>query len=398
VTGAFRTIGHPTGLTAVRAMLGGQAPHAVLIAGPPAVGKTTLALDLAAGLLCTGARGLDRPCRSCRSCRLVDHGNHPDIHRIAPTGPGGQIVIGGKDRDVRGIRDLIGELALLPVEGGPRIAILESAHRMNDDAQSALLKTLEEPPAGTTLILCADDEDRLFPTVRSRCVTVRVGPVGARDVERIVVERGLADAPTGARLARLTGGRPGLALAYATSPEAEAVRTEIVRTLLDLMSAGRAQRLTAGRGLLARTAELGKLLGPPEVAASATRRGRGAKAAAADEPGPAASADDASQDDAAEAPARTPAADRRRALALLIEIWRDLARDIAVAGTGSASLRETRLLEELEATARSMTPGEATRAVGRLVRASELLDSNVSPELLVDVLAVRWPRIARRVA
>ena len=61
---------------------------------------------------------------------------------------------------------------------------------MNDDAQSALLKTLEEPPAGATLILCADDEDRLLPTVRSRCVIVRLGPVPPRDVERLVVERG----------------------------------------------------------------------------------------------------------------------------------------------------------------------------------------------------------------
>ena len=70
------------------------------------------------------------------------------------------------------------ELSLLPVEGIARVAIIGDAHRMNDDAQSALLKTLEEPPSGTTLILVADDEERLLPTVRSRCAKVRLGTVG----------------------------------------------------------------------------------------------------------------------------------------------------------------------------------------------------------------------------
>ena len=84
---------------------------------------------------------------------------------------------------------------------------------MNEDAQSALLKTLEEPPAGVTIILCADAEARLMPTVRSRCFRVRLGLVGPRDIETIVADHGVADPPTAARLGRLAGGRPGLALA-----------------------------------------------------------------------------------------------------------------------------------------------------------------------------------------
>src|SRR6185436_18917174 len=128
MAGVLRTVGHPVALAAIRAMLAGHAAHAVLLAGPPAVGKTTLALDLAAGLLCVGATGADRPCRACRGCRLVEHGNHPDLHRLAPGGAGQQISIGGKD--VRGIRDLVSELALLPVEGGWRVALLEGAHPM----------------------------------------------------------------------------------------------------------------------------------------------------------------------------------------------------------------------------------------------------------------------------
>ncbi len=404
MAGVLRTVGHPVALAAIRAMLAGRAPHAVLLAGPPAVGKTTLGLDLAAGLLCVGAAGADRPCRACRGCRLLEHGNHPDLHRLAPGGAGQQIAIGGKD--VRGIRDLVSELALMPVEGGWRVALIEGAHRMNDDAQSALLKTLEEPPAGATLILCADDEDRLLPTVRSRCVIVRLGPVPARDVERLVVERGLADAPTGARLARLTGGRPGLALAYAAQPEAETIRTELVRTLLDLLAAPPSERLAAGRGLVTRAAELGALLAPkPVTEAPLTRGGRrgggaAAPASAAEVPAGEPADDGAEPAEEDGSRARVPAAERRRALGLLIGLWRDLARDLAVVGTAGAgsSVREVRALEELERAAAALPPGAAADALTRLLRAGELLDANVSPELLLDVLLIRWPSTIRPAA
>ena len=144
-----RTVGQPAATAVVRAMLATHVPHAVLLVGPASVGKEPLAMDLAAALLCTGAVGTDRPCRTCRGCRMVEHGNHPDLHRLEPEGAGAQIRIGDRHHPEPGsVRGLAVELALLPVEGGARVAIVRDAQRMNDDAQSALLKTLEEPPAG----------------------------------------------------------------------------------------------------------------------------------------------------------------------------------------------------------------------------------------------------------
>ncbi len=224
-----RTRGQPAALAAVGSMIRGGAPHAVLLVGPAGIGKTTLALDLAAGLLCTADDVDARPCGACRACRLVAAGAHSDLHRIGPEGPGRQVVIGGQGARARGVRDLIGELALRPIEGGARIAIIEAAHRMNEDAQAALLKTLEEPPAGVTLILCADAEEPLLPTIRSRCARLRLGPVGTRDVEAILGENGVADAPLAARLARIAGGRPGLAIAWAREPNALRARDELSR-------------------------------------------------------------------------------------------------------------------------------------------------------------------------
>ena len=398
----FLTVGQPAAVAAVHAMVASHVPHAILLSGPASVGKLALAEDLAAALLCTGAEGGDRPCRACRACRMLAHGNHPDLHLLEPEGPGGQVLIGGNERKdgKRGVRDLVTELALLPVEGVARVAIVRDAHRMNDDAQTALLKTLEEPPSNTTLILCADDEERLLPTVRSRCARIRLGTVGPRDVELLLERRELADAPTAARLARLAGGRAGLAVAYASAPEAEPIRNEITRTLLDLLTESPAARLRAAKPLLSRAVTLAGLLVPPPAggagagAAEPKRRGRAANVAAVDEPDETAETAETADEPAA----KVSASERRRALALLLDAWRDVARDLALGQLGaSRSIRDVALLEELEAAARDLPDGAAAEALARLVRASELLDSNVSPELVLDVLLIRWPR-RRRVA
>ena len=143
------------------------------------MGKVALALDLAAGLLCTGASGAAGPVEPAAPAGWWSTATTRTSTGSGPRGPGAQILIGGSDSKMRGVRDLVTELSLLPVEGGGRVAIIRDAHRMSEDAQSALLKTLEEPLAGTTVILCADDEELLLPTIRSRCARIRLGLVGS---------------------------------------------------------------------------------------------------------------------------------------------------------------------------------------------------------------------------
>ncbi len=390
-----RTRGQAAALDAVAAMVRGPAPQAVLFVGPDGVGKTTLALDLAAGLLCTAAPP-DRPCRVCRACRLVEHGDHPDLHRLGPVGPGRQVVIGGPDARYRGVKDLIGELSLMPVEGGARVAIIEGADRMNEDAQSALLKTLEEPPGGVTIALCADQEARLLPTVRSRCFRVRLGLVGARDIERIVADHDLADPPTAARLGRLAAGRPGLALAYARAPEAVLIRAELTRVLLDLTAARPSARLAAAKAAVPRAIELAALLTTDP--ATAARPGRTSRRRGAASPAPALPSEEPADADATDeiegsvtAP-KTPATDRRRGVEMIVGLWADVARDLALIETGGArSVRDTVMLEELGVVAGTIGPGAAVAFLRRTARAAELLASNVSPELVLDALVLAWP-------
>ncbi len=388
----FLTVGHTAAVSAVHAMLSSSVPHAVLLSGPAGVGKASLALDLAAGLLCTGAAGAARPCRECRACRMVAHGNHGDLHVLEPSGAGLQIKIGDESSPEPGtVRHLVGELVLLPVEGGQRVAIVRDADRMGEDAQGALLKTLEEPPSGTTLILCADDEERLLPTIRSRCARLRLGTVDAREVEELLGRRGLADPPTAARLARMTGGRPGLAVAYAAAPQSIAIRGELARTLIDLLAEGPAARLAAAKSLQIRAGELATVLeaavAEEPAVEPASRRLRVRPLDGSSE-----APDGEDEGDAADVPAKTSAKDRRRAMAQLIEVWRDVARDLALAERGARrSVRDPVLLEELEAAASELPAAAASAFLARIAEADALVKGNVSPELLLDVLLLHWP-------
>jgi DNA polymerase III delta' subunit len=385
-----RTRGQAAALEAVATMIRGVAPHAILLAGPDGVGKTTLALDLAAGLLCEAASA-ERPCRVCRACRMVERDGHPDLHRLGPAGPGRQVVIGGPGARYRGIRDLIAELALLPVEGRARVAIVEGADRMNEDAQSALLKTLEEPPSGVVIVLCADQELRLLPTVRSRCARIRLGLVGPRDIEAIVRDHDLADPPLAARLGRLAGGRPGLALAYARAPEAVLIRAELSRVLLDLTAAGPAARLAAVRSAVPRAIALATALSGGDAPGASRARRRGRDQTHAMPTGPA--SDGGEGDEPDDVPDRAvPATERRRAAEILIGLWADVARDLALAGSGGGrSVRDPVMLEELAVTAAGLDPAHVSAFLDRSARAAELLATNVSPELLLDSLALAWP-------
>ncbi len=426
--GSLRTRGHDRAVAMVRAMIAGRVPHAILISGPAGIGKTTLALDLAAGLLCDDPDPAARPCRGCRGCRLVDRGRHPDVHRLAPAGPGDQIRIGSRDRPEDGtIRRLSSDLVLLPVEGGARVAIVERADRLTDDAQTALLKTLEEPPSGVTIVLCADDEDRLLPTVRSRAARIRLGPVATREIEAILADGGVAEPPLAARLARIAGGRPGAARILAAAPEAVAARDEVARILLDLLTATPAPRLAAVRDLTARATDLARAVdrvasegGASDAldgAAGPAKRGRGARTkgaagTAATErpvtrppgdgtPDPDATGEDAdAADDPGAARTAVPAAERRRAAGIVIGLWRELTRDLLVVVLGEErQVRDPALLDDLRSAAKplSATGGAALGAfLIRLDAAGELLEANVRPELVLDSLLLNWPSVAAR--
>lgn len=396
---AFRTRGHPAAVAAVTAMVRGHVPHAILLVGPHGVGKTTLATDIAAGLLCTDADPAERPCGQCRACRLVASGGHPDVHRLGPDGAGRQVVIGGLGVPSRGVRDLIIDLSLRAVEGGARVAIVSSAHRMNEDAQAALLKTLEEPADGVVIVLCADVEDPILPTIRSRSARIRLGPVATRDVEALLVETGSADPPLAARLARITGGRPGVAMAWAANPEAVLAREQLARTILDLADARPSARLEGMRAAIPLATAVAGIEDEPTAPGAPPRSvgGRSRSRVASAGPAPTVTTDEApdpgdTDGEAAVAPARASAAERRRATEAIITVWTDLARDLLVIARGlPAAALDIALLDETRAAAARHDPVRLLDFLERLGRGTTLLAGNVSPDLILDDLVLAWP-------
>jgi DNA polymerase-3 subunit delta' len=164
-----------------RALESGRIAHAYAFVGPAGSGRATTALAFGQALLCeTGAS-----CGRCRGCRLAGEGKHPDLHVIAPTPPESNPK-GARALRIGAIRDLERQAALRPVMGRHKIFVLDEADRMTGEAPQAVLKTLEEPPAQTVLILILSRLRAVPATVISRCQLVRFAPredphAGARD-------------------------------------------------------------------------------------------------------------------------------------------------------------------------------------------------------------------------
>lgn len=208
--------------------------HAWLFTGPEGVGKETAARAFARSLLCRAPRD-GEACGECPSCGKVERGVHPDLLQVLPEalaverGLLAREELGrtpSRELKIEQVRNLEGMLALSPVEGERRVVLLLGADSMNVPAQNAFLKTLEEPPAGTHLVLLAEAGDALLATIRSRCVRVPFGPLPLDFVaERVAQERGIAEGEA-RLLAALAGGSLGRALAL--TPEALEDRAEIL--------------------------------------------------------------------------------------------------------------------------------------------------------------------------
>ncbi len=195
----------------------GRMHHCYLFEGPEGVGKAATAMRLALTVNCLADQP---PCGTCASCRLFLAGTHPDLVLVGPD----------PDRATRVItadqaRGIIGSLQLQRHSARRRFVIIDPVDALTEEAANVLLKTFEEPPAGTQFILVTTRAASLLPTVRSRSQRVRFGPVPRADLEAWLVGRGLDPA-----LAVTSAGSPGYALRLADGEAEE--RREVVAQLL----------------------------------------------------------------------------------------------------------------------------------------------------------------------
>ena len=173
-----------------RALRGQRVPHSYIFHGPEGVGKSLLARQWAKLLLCPqpvrrptdhALNEIDDCCDQCHDCRMVEADTHPDLHiinrdlaRFTSQKRTRQLV----NLPIDVIREFVIKPAgIVPSRGRARVFIIEESETMNPASQNALLKTLEEPPPETFLILITSHPERFLPTVRSRCQSVRFGPL-----------------------------------------------------------------------------------------------------------------------------------------------------------------------------------------------------------------------------
>ncbi len=305
--------------------------HAYLLVGPEGVGKRTLALALAQAVNCPQP---DPPCGACPQCRRIANGLHPDVTVVT-------VEPGKREIGIDSVRELQHSLNLLPFEGRNRVTIIRDAERLTNEAANALLKTLEEPPPRVVLALTCHDDEALLPTIRSRCRRVALNPVGTAELIRVLETQHGVDPVLAGTLARHARGLPGHALAALAEP---AVLTGIAHSMAQLkamVSADIPQRL-----------ELAAQLAP----------GAGTS---------------------------------RESLLALLRVWLDWWRDLLLVKTGCATgLVFAGEAQNYARGAGALDLAGIRRAVDAVKESSRQIDLNVNPRLVMDVLALRLPRVA----
>ena len=315
-------------------------PHALLLVGPPHVGKMTLALNLAQAVSCLEPG--PEPCGNCSQCVRIAQGLHADV-RVLSVEPG---LTDGPTRDgptrtvigIGDIKEVLRQVSLKPYEGSHTAIIINGAESMSDEAANAVLKTLEEPPPQVVFLLLTANESALLPTIRSRCRTFTLRPVPLREVaERLEQEHG-AGPEESERLARLSRGCLGWAITAKDDPDAIQEFDIQVDRMKEVCESGLAQRFNYATEL-------------------ATLFSRDREAA-------------------------------RQTLYLWLRWWRDL---MLIKEGAEQYINDPSRLPDLQELAASLTTADVVGFVKRLLATLEALDQNASPRLALESLMLNLP-------
>jgi len=228
----WQVVGHEVAVALLaRGLKNGKLPHAFLFLGPRHVGKMTLAMNLAKALNCEGD---EKPCCMCSQCQRIAGLKHADVQVI---GRDGRAEIG-----IDQIREMEHSASLRPFAGRNRVFIIDGAEHLSHESANCLLKTLEEPPPNVHLILLAENERLLLPTVLSRCQKLELRPLPVPVVERALIDHWEVLPEQASVLARLSSGCLGWAVDALADERLLVERAERLAAILHLSSVGRGER------------------------------------------------------------------------------------------------------------------------------------------------------------
>lgn len=202
----------------------GKISHAYLITGEVAAGKEFIASMFAQALLCEDPINEIDPCGKCHSCIQAITKNHPDIVHVTHAKPNTVSV-----DDVR--EQIVADVAIRPYSGKYKVYIMNEAEKMTDQAQNALLKTLEEPPEYAVIILLTTMKTKMLPTILSRCVQLDMRPVEDKTVRKYLMKELKVPDYQADICVAFARGNIGKAKSLATSEEFENIKEEAIRVL-----------------------------------------------------------------------------------------------------------------------------------------------------------------------
>jgi DNA polymerase-3 subunit delta' len=234
MTSNWNLIGHEWAVDMLKKHAINGPRHAYLFAGPPGLGRRTLALRFAQALNCQTPVDAGIPCRQCRDCKQIQAMQHADLTVVQAEYEGGII-------KVDQIRDARRMLTLKPYMAKYRVALFLRFQEANDNAANALLKTLEEAPSYAVLILTADNPEQLLPTIVSRCEVLRLRPLSNEVVQRELETRGL-ETDRAKLIAHISSGRFGYALQLVEDTTLLEKREEQLNDLQRLVAATRVEK------------------------------------------------------------------------------------------------------------------------------------------------------------
>ncbi len=346
----------------------GRVSHAYLFVGPPGAGKKSAGKAFACALLCD-----DRGCGACSTCGRVRRGAHPDVRIIEPEGVQGYV----KDQ----VTSLIRDVWLAPVEGRRKVYLIESADLFGESSGNAFLKTLEEPPDDTVLILMAHTLDAVLPTIVSRCQTVRFRRLAPSEALAVLVEKTGARREEAAAALAAAGGVVARAREFLASPGRRAARDVILATLKDLVVMDDLDVLNAAKDLLTAVKaplEEVKTAQAAELEARAELSGRGSLRALE------------------ERHKRELTAREREGVGEVLNVAEAWIRDCLVLSLGSPSLVvNADASDAMIEVADVLSPGAATRALAAIDEARRRISYNVSPQLAVEAMLMDVREVLR---
>lgn len=203
--------------------------HAYIVSGPEFIGKTLLAQTFAAALVCPTPVEPGVPCGDCAPCRRVARGVHPDVSTFDLAYQAAKEDTKSKNLtlNISTVRDIGRHVSLRPVEAPWRMVVVDDVETMQEPAQEAFLKTLEEPPGYAVLLLLSTDAELLLPTIRSRCAIVPMVPASDARVQEALLQQG-ADKERAAEISVAVRGRVGLGVRALQDPAVYDTLTEAV--------------------------------------------------------------------------------------------------------------------------------------------------------------------------